>query len=181
MVIPSAAYLPTLTKPCSLAPPRAGLHQGAMLAAPNLSTVAETIQVAIAPVFLLAGIGALLNVITGRLARIVDRSRALERLHPQTTGPEHDRHVWELRRIDRRVRVIQNAIALATASGVAVCCVVALLFVAELLHLRIGRTIALIFILAMVLLIASLVCFLIEVRLSVKVTRIRAELLERER
>lgn len=149
-----------------------------MLAAPNLSTVAETIQVAIAPVFLLAGIGALLNVITGRLARVVDRSRALEAMHPRSTGPEHDRHVWELRRIDRRVRIINNAITLATASGVAVCAVVALLFVAELLDLRIGRTIAVIFILAMLLLIAALVCFLVEVRLSVKVTRARAELLE---
>lgn len=152
-----------------------------MLIAPNLSTVAETIQVAIAPVFLLAGIGALLNVITGRLARVVDRSRQLQALHPQSTGPEHDRHVWELRRIDRRVRFINNAIALATASAVAVCCVVALLFVAELADLRIGRAIAIIFILAMLLLISSLVCFLIEVRLSVKVTRVRAELLERER
>ena len=152
-----------------------------MLAAPNLSTVAETIQVAIAPVFLLAGIGALLNVVTGRLARVIDRSRNLEAMHPRSTGPEHDRHVWELRRIDRRVRIINNAIALATASGVAVCAVVALLFTAELLHLRIGRTIAIMFILAMALLIASLICFLIEVRLSVKVTRVRAELLERER
>ena len=152
-----------------------------MLVAPNLSAVAETIQVAIAPVFLLAGIGALLNVITGRLARVVDRSRALQELHPNSTGPEHDRHVWELRRIDRRVGFINRAITLATASAVAVCCVVALLFVAELLHLRIGRTVAVFFILAMVLLIASLLCFLIEVRLSVKVTRVRAELLERER
>lgn len=151
-----------------------------MLAAPNLSTVAETIQVAIAPVFLLAGIGALLNVLTGRLARVVDRARSLELLHPRSTGPEHDRHVWELRRIDRRVRIINNAIALATASAVAVCCVVAMLFIAELADLRIGRTIAIIFILAMVLLIASLVSFLIEVRLSVRVTRIRAELLERD-
>lgn len=152
-----------------------------MLAAPNLSTVAETIQVAIAPVFLLAGIGALLNVITGRLARVIDRSRALEAMHPRSTGPEHDRHVWELRRIDRRVRIINNAIALATGSGVAVCTVVALLFIAELMNLRIGRGIALIFILAMALLIASLICFLVEVRLSVKVTRVRAELLERDR
>lgn len=151
-----------------------------LLTAPNLSTVAETIQVAIAPVFLLAGIGALLNVLTGRLARVVDRARALEALHPRSTGPEHDRHVWELRRIDRRVRIINNAIALATASGVAVCCVVALLFVAELLHLKSGRTVALLFIIAMALLIAALVSFLIEVRLSVKVTRIRADLLEHE-
>ena len=46
------------------------------------SDMARTIQLAIAPVFLLAGIGAFLNVIAGRLARVVDRARHLEDLHP---------------------------------------------------------------------------------------------------
>ena len=81
-----------------------------MLEGPYLSTVSATIQAAIAPVFLLAGIGAFLNVMVGRLARIVDRARQIEQLHPRSTGPEHDRHVWELRLIDRRISVINNAI-----------------------------------------------------------------------
>ena len=58
------------------------------MAGPYLSTVADTIQSAIAPVFLLAGIGAILNVMVGRLARIVDRARTLEEIHPRSTGPE---------------------------------------------------------------------------------------------
>ena len=43
---------------------------------PYLSTVSATIQAAIAPVFLLAGVGAFLNVMVGRLARIVARARS---------------------------------------------------------------------------------------------------------
>jgi len=78
-----------------------------------VTTIAHQIQLAVAPVFLLAGIGAILNVMVGRLARIVDRARNLEEIHPRSTGPEHDRHVWELRIIDRRISVINNAIFLA--------------------------------------------------------------------
>lgn len=148
---------------------------------PAVTTIAQTIQLSLAPVFLLAGIGAVLNVIAGRLARVVDRARALERLHPRSSGPEHDRHVWELRLLDRRMSVINAALFLCVTSAVAICTVVALLFVAELANLHIGTIVALIFILAMALLVAGLVMFMIEVRMSLRATHIRAELLERER
>ncbi|UZK70445.1 DUF2721 domain-containing protein [Sphingomonas sp. S1-29] len=148
---------------------------------PVISTVAATIQVAIAPVFLLAGIGGILNVMTGRLARIIDRARSLEQLHPRSTGPEHDRHVWELRRIDRRISVINAAIFLVTLSAVLICLVVALLFIAELSNLKIGTIVAVAFILSMLMLMTGLLCFLVEVRMSLKASHIRAELLEQDR
>lgn len=151
-----------------------------MLDQASLSTVAQTIQTAIAPVFLLAGIGAILNVMVGRLARIVDRARTVEALHPRSTGPEHDRHVWELRLIDRRVSVINTAIFLVVASALSVCLVVALMFVSELSDLHIGVVVAIAFILAMLLLMAGLVYFLIEVRLSLDAIHVREELLERD-
>jgi hypothetical protein len=147
---------------------------------PYLSTVSETIQAAIAPVFLLAGIGAFLNVMVGRLARIVDRARSIELLHPRSTGPEHDRHVWELRIIDRRISVINNAIFLCTASALAICCVVALMFCARLLNLHVGIWVALSFIVSMVLLMAGLIYFLVEVRMSLEAIHVREELLELE-
>jgi len=148
---------------------------------PAVTTIAQTIQLSLSPVFLLAGIGAILNMIAGRLGRVVDRARALEQLHPSSSGPEHDRHVWELRLLDRRMAVINSALFLCVTSAVANCCVVALLFVAELAMLRIGTIVALIFILAMALLIVGLVMFMIEVRLSLKATHVRVELLEKER
>jgi hypothetical protein len=149
--------------------------------APTVSTIAETIQLSLSPVFMLAGIGALLNMLVGRLARVVDRARALEQLHPRTSGPEHDRHVWELRLLDHRMRVINNALAAVTSSAVMTCLVVALLFVAELMHLRFGRYLAVAFILAMALLIWGLVLFMWEVRLSLRAIRIRPELLQHKR
>lgn len=148
---------------------------------PGLWTVAATIQTAIAPVFLLAGIGSVLNVLAGRMSRVVDRTRALEALHPRSTGPEHDRHVWELRILDRRITVINAALSLCVASAVAICVVVALMFVARLVNLHIGQAVAILFIAAMALLTLGLLAFLMEVRISLKAIHVRAELLERER
>lgn len=146
-----------------------------------VSTIAQTIQLSLSPVFMLAGIAGLLNVLAGRLSRVVDRARALEELHPRSTGAEHERHVWELRRLDRRVTIINASLFLAVASAIMTCLVVAMLFVANLTRLHIGNYVAISFILAMVLLIASLISFLIEVRVSLRAIHVRAELLERRR
>lgn len=147
---------------------------------PAASTIAQTIQLSLSPIFMLTAIGALLNVLTGRLSRVVDRSRALELLHPRSTGPEHDRHVWELRLLDRRIAIINAALFLAVSSAVMTCLVVALLFVANLAKLHLGTVVAVTFIVSMLLLIASLTAFMVEVRVSLRAIHIRPELLERE-
>jgi hypothetical protein len=151
-----------------------------MFSIPAVTTIAQTIQLSLSPVFMLAGIGALLNVLAGRLSRVVDRARAVEQLHPRSTGPEHERHVWELRLLNKRISVINASLVLAVSSAVMTCLVVALLFVSELIKLHIGTIVALSFILAMMLLIASLASFLLEVRMSLNAIRIRPELLERD-
>ena len=145
---------------------------------PAVSTIAQTIQLSLSPIFMLAAIGALLNVLAGRLARVVDRARKLEELHPRSEGPEHDRHVWELRILDRRIRLINMGLLLSVISAVTTCMVVTLLFVAELANLHIGNAVAVAFILAMTLLIASLAAFMVEVRVATQALRIRPELLE---
>jgi hypothetical protein len=144
---------------------------------PAVTTIAQTIQLSLSPVFMLAGIGAFLNVLAGRLSRVIDRARAIEQIHPGSTGRDHDRHVWELKLLDRRMSVINAALFLCVASAIAVCSVVALLFIGELAGLHIGTMVALIFILAMLLLVAGLLMFLVEVRISLRSNHIREELL----
>ena len=148
---------------------------------PAVSTIAQTIQLSLSPVFMLAGIGALLNVLAGRLSRVIDRARALEALHPRSSGAEHDRHVNELRLLDKRMSIINAALFLSVTSAIMTCMVVALLFVAELAKLHFGTIVAVSFILAMVLLIAALVSFMVEVRVSLRAIHIRPELLEKHR
>ncbi|MBS0504278.1 MAG: DUF2721 domain-containing protein [Proteobacteria bacterium] len=147
---------------------------------PTISSIAQTIQLAIAPVFLLAGIGALLNVLAGRLARVVDRSRVLEALHASSTGEEHQRYVGELRIVDKRMRLVNTAIALIVASAITVCVLVAMLFITQLAGLPFRVAVAIAFVLGMAFLIAGLVLFLIEINLALSYLYVREELLERE-
>lgn len=148
---------------------------------PAVSTIAQTISLSLSPVFMLAGIGALLNVLAGRLSRVIDRARALEQLHPSAVGPDRARYVRELRLLDRRITIINASLSLAVASAVMTCIVVVLLFVAELAKLHFGTLVALTFILAMLLLIAALTGFMVEVRVSLRAIHVRQELLEKER
>ena len=146
---------------------------------PAVSTIAQTIQLSLTPIFMLAAIGQLLNVLVGRLARVVDRARVVEEWHPLSSGPEHDRHVWELRLLDRRMTVINLSLVLAVSSAVMTCLVIGLLFIASVVKLHIGTVVAAIFVLAMALLISSLIGFLVEVRISLSAIHVRDELLER--
>ncbi|WP_422060476.1 DUF2721 domain-containing protein [Sphingopyxis sp.] len=148
--------------------------------ATGLGAIAETIQLSVTPVFLLVATGSLLNVFTGRLARVIDRSRALMELWSKTEGQEHERVVAELRVVDRRIDVINNSIAAAVACGIVVCLLVALLFTQAVAGFDLGLAAAWVFAVAMLLLLLSLALFLIEVRLAIRTIHVPMELLELE-
>lgn len=145
----------------------------------SLPGLARTIQMALAPAFLLSGMGIILNMLTGRLARVVDRARVIEAEFTPRGDPKHDHQVTELRILDRRMKIVNNAIFLATMSAMVLCMVVALMFIARLAGYSFARTLAVLFALSLLLLIASLATFLIEVRVAVRAIQIRDELLER--
>ena len=146
----------------------------------DAGAIAQTIQLSVTPVFLLVATGALLNVFTGRLARVVDRSRALMERWGETEGAEHERLVAELRAVDRRMDIINKSIAAAVACGIVVCVLVALLFAQAFVGFNLGAAAAWVFALAMLLLLAALVLFLIEVRLATRTIHVPIELLELE-
>lgn len=146
----------------------------------GIGAIAQTIQLSVTPVFLLVATGSLLNVFTGRLARVVDRSRALMDRVASTAGAEHERVVAELRLVDRRIDVINNSIAAAVACGIVVCLLVALLFVQAFTGIDLNAVAAWVFVVATLLLLASLMLFLIEVRLAIRTIRVPMELLELE-
>lgn len=134
-----------------------------MMGPASLTNVVETIRVAVAPVFLLTGLAALLGVMTGRLARVIDRARVLGgKPNAEMTTDERA----ELRIIPGRIRHINRSILLAATSTLAVCLVIALLFVSNLINLPIGIAVALTFVVAMLLLMGALVSFIAEIRLA---------------
>jgi ABC-type transport system involved in cytochrome bd biosynthesis fused ATPase/permease subunit len=142
--------------------------------------IAETIQLSLVPAFLLVATGSFLNVVTGRLARVVDRARDLQQRYAETEGLEHERVVRELRRLDRRMDVINWSIALCVACAIVVCIMVAMLFAVGNGRNDLAYAVAAAFITAMLLLTAGLIAFLVEVRLAIQTIHVPLEMLERE-
>lgn len=128
----------------------------------NLSVIASAIQLAAAPVFLLTGIGALLSVMAGRLARIVDRFRWLD----ETVDAHTPGQVLEMNTLLRRFNWIHWAITLSTLAALLVCTVIAALFIASEIKVDPSRVVSILFIVAMLGLICGLLCFLREISLS---------------
>jgi hypothetical protein len=143
------------------------------------SDIAHIIQLSVAPVFLVAGIGTLLNVLTSRLARVVDRNRRLDGdiLSGQSPFGDDGYHLAELRVLDQRMNWINRAIFLATIAVLLVCLVVVALFAGELLGIDLSQFIAAMFIGAMGALIFALLAFLVEISHARKMLRVRPELL----
>ena len=143
--------------------------------------IAQTIQLALAPVFVLVAIGNIMNILSGRLGRVVDRSRALQQMHGTTTGEEHDAVVREIRTVDRRIAMISKAILLLVLSGLTIGLCVALLFLEELFSVNLQQVAAAAFMVAIGLLMAALTLFMRETRHATEVLRIPETYLERER
>lgn len=144
----------------------------------SVITVAQIIQLAVAPVFLLAGIGAFLNVCAGRLSRIVDRARQIEPFLLASRGDEHERWLGELHVLDRRMVLVSRAIFLTVLAAVLICTVVVLLFAASFANAHFATAIALLFIASMIAIGLGFAIFLLETRVGSRAVRIRSELLE---
>jgi len=137
-----------------------------------VADIAHVIQLSVAPVFLVSGIAALLSVLSGRLARVIDRARVLEARLEAATGPSNARLHEELNVLSRRGKLIYRAIALGTTSALLVCFVIASLFINALGEYPISKIVAGMFIAAMLALIATLLFFLREVFLATNALRI---------
>jgi hypothetical protein len=147
----------------------------------QIDQIAHVIQLSIAPVFLLTGVGTLLNVLSGRLARIIDRAYVLEqRLHTPESS-QAAAVVNELHALERRGRLIYQAIKLSTISALLVCCVIAALFGSSMLHYSTHVIVAGFFIAAMLTSIVSLTLFLREVYLAIETFQIGLPAKARER
>lgn len=143
--------------------------------------IAETIQLALAPVFVLVAIGNIMNLLSARLGRVVDRSRMMQQQYSATSGVEHDIVVLEFRSLDRRILLIGRAILLLVLSGLTIGLTVVFLFVGELVHKDLPQMAAGAFILAIGLLMSALMLFLQETREASAALRIPEDYLELHR
>jgi hypothetical protein len=143
--------------------------------------IAHTIQLALAPVFVLVAIGNIMNILSTRLGRIVDRSRFLQERHKETIGVEHDLVVIEIRALDRRIHLITRAIRLLVISGLTIGTTVAILFLEEVARIQLEQVAAGFFLVAIGLLMWGLTLFLHETQIAAEILRIPREFMELER
>jgi hypothetical protein len=125
--------------------------------------ISHAIQLAIAPVFLLTGVGTILNVLSTRLGRVVDRTRVLIDLRESADPPHRKKMDDELHLLVRRRHLVNNAITAGTTSALLVSVLIAVTFVGGLLGVHMAPIIAGLFVLAMVAFVVALLLFLREV------------------
>ena len=142
--------------------------------------VGEVIQLALAPVFLLVALGSFLNVVTQRLARAIDRARALEALY--IANPDSSESLCTstgLIALDRRIAHSQWAINFCGASALLTALLVMILFLTDLVAFDAGTAIAVLFCLALGALILALGAFMVEIFIATRTIRVRTDLLKR--
>ncbi len=133
----------------------------------DVAAVARVIELAVAPVFLLAGISGLMVVLTNRLARIIDRARALQAAESEITGDkDRTRISQELKAAYARGRVVNFAILMATLSALMVCLVIITLFMGSFQSAEMSVVISGMFVVCMLFLALAFCAFLAEVLIS---------------
>ena len=138
----------------------------------NFDEIGTVIQMAVAPAFLLTGLGAILTVMGHRLARIVDRFRVLKEGTNKKTLDEaladvlESKVINELNSLLLRAKWTHWAIALTTTSALFICLLIAMIFIATEVRFELDQYLTLLFIVAMSSLVLGLLCFLREVSLS---------------
>jgi hypothetical protein len=137
-----------------------------------IATVGHAIQLSVAPVFLLSGIGAMLAVMTHRLARIVDRGRLHEAELENTEEEEASKLHEHLAVLSQRAKLISRAITLCTITALFVCAVVATLFVGAFFQFDAALPVALLFVSAMTTFFVALLFFLREIFVATASLRI---------
>lgn len=136
---------------------------------PVIDAISAIIQISVAPVFLLVALSGLLNTLSTRLGRIIDRKRIVDAAlaHDLSEQSEQELSI-ESERLKHRIRLVNRAIRLCVASALAVCLLVVTLFLAEFIAIEVAGLIASLFMLAMVIIIGALVSMLLEVTIATK-------------
>lgn len=142
----------------------------------TIANVGNAVQLAIAPIFLLVAAGALLNVMTQRLGRVVDRARSLEAMIDADAG-RHTAYLGELRILEGRMVAANRAIAACVFASVLVCVMVGVFFCGALFGLRLQTPIAVLFLIIMTAMITGLCFFLYEITLSARSLHVKADYL----
>jgi hypothetical protein len=135
--------------------------------------MSRTIQLAVAPVFLLTAIGTIINALMGRLGRAIDRRRKLEEFLAAYEGDKHVEMERELSVLATRIRLVLWAMASAVFSALVVCVLIGTAFLGAFVSLDLAQPVAALFVIAIAALTLCLLAFLREVFIAAVSDRAR--------
>ncbi|HVS54143.1 MAG TPA: DUF2721 domain-containing protein [Opitutaceae bacterium] len=130
------------------------------------SSSLQVVQLAVTPVILLSGVGALMITLTNRMGRIVDRTRTLAGQVHGASGPDRAHFESQLDIMWRRAGLVRLAVTLAGLSMLLSCFLVVVIFVDALVERKFGVEMVVIFAASVLCLIAALVAFLRDIAVS---------------
>jgi Protein of unknown function (DUF2721) len=132
----------------------------------SVAQLIPVLQTAIGPTILISGVGLLLLTMTNRLARTIDRTRAVARELPNPSAPDHAKHAGQIQILWKRARLIRLSIALASLSALFAAILIIVLFVTALLQFEDIWLICALFIACLACLIGSLIVFIHDINLA---------------
>lgn len=128
-----------------------------------VDSVAHVIQVALTPVFLLSGIGTLLNVFNTRLSRLSDHTEHVsEMLTNEQDAAKQTLLVTHLIRLKRRRSVLDASVVLGALGGSATCGAAFVLFLGSMRDTAIASWLFVLFGVALGCTVCALMAFLVD-------------------
>ena len=129
----------------------------------GVDSIAHVIQVALTPVFLLSGIGTLLNVFNTRLARVSDHTEnAADLLRTEQDAAKRRKLYLHLRRLQRRRLALDAAVMCCATGGAATCGAAFVLFLGGMRDAAIASWLFALFGVALGCTVIALVAFLVD-------------------
>jgi hypothetical protein len=141
-----------------------------MFFATDITTVSHGIQLAVAPVFVLTAVSAMIGTVAGRLGRIIDRARLVEgRIEAAPDADPMTAAYKELAGLRLRARLANLCIALLTFCAILIGLTIVALFLGETTELQIFRFATLFFLSGVICFLLALLCFLTETLLATRI------------
>ena len=141
----------------------------------TLSSFLPIIQLAITPVILISGMGALMITLTNRMARIVDRTRVLAEAMPAALPVDRQHLESQLDIMWRRALLLRRAVTSNGLSMLVSCLLVVAIFASAMLGWRLQGVMLGLFSASIIFLIASLVDFLRDIFVSLHALHLQVE------
>ena len=143
-----------------------------MFFATDLATVTHGIQLAVAPVFLLTAVAAMIGTVAGRLARIIDRARLIEsQIDAAPPSNPMTAAYAELSQLRSRGGLVNGCITLLTLCAILIGLTILVLFLGETTEMQIPRLATISFLASVTSFLLALMCFLAETLLATRILK----------